>query len=152
MFAMRAQAIILAFICALTASAQVQIRIPSQRYKSHDTINVEIANTSAGDLSFCVEYGYVSYIDDNRSEATPTPVYVQQKRENGWDTLLTGPDVGSIRQSITLRRGESQTYPFRVNAHGEVRMVLDYWIGAPVGSCENPKGRRTAKSHAFQIE
>jgi hypothetical protein len=149
---MNARAVVLAFFCALTASAQVQMRIPSQRYKSHDRINVEIVNASARDISFCVEYGYVSYIDDNRTEATPTPVYVQQKRENGWDTLLTGPDVGSIRQSVTLGRGESQTYPFRVNAHGEVRMVLDYWIGAPVGSCEYPKRRRTAKSRAFQIE
>jgi hypothetical protein len=149
---MKAGAILLAFFCALTASAQVQIRIPSQRYKSHDRINVEIVNASAGDVSFCVEYGYVSYVDDNHSETTPTPVYAQQESERGWNTLLTGPDIGSIRQPVTLGRGESHVYPFRLNAHGKVRVLLDYWVGNGAGSCESPSGRREVKSRAFQIE
>ncbi|MGB0065745.1 MAG: hypothetical protein WBP85_14985 [Terracidiphilus sp.] len=148
---MKAQAIVVTFFCTLTASAQVQIRVPSQHYEAQDRINVEIVNTGTGDVSFCVEYGYVSYAEDH-SESTPTPVYVQQKKEKGWDTLLTGPDVGSIRQSVTLGRGESQVYPFRVNAHGKIRVVLDYWVGNGAGSCESPKGRREVKSRAFQIE
>src|SRR5580658_5225266 len=136
---------------ASTASAQVAVRIPLQSYKSHDWINVQIVNSSTKPVSFCVEYGYRSYFDYDHFEATPTPVYIQQKSEKGWSTLLTGPDIGSSRQPETLAPGMSQSYPFRINARGSVRLVLDYWTGDAGDSCDSRKARQ-AKSRVITLE
>lgn len=145
-------AAILIIFCSTVASAQVKINIPVLHYKSHDRINVRIVNTGASDVTFCVEYGYVSYIDSNRLETTPTPVYVQQKNSRGWGTLMTGPDIGSVRSPLTLKRGESQDFPFRINAHGMVRLVLDYWVGSTANPCGREKGMKIVTSRELSIE
>lgn len=136
----------------LSAIGQVQVNIPQPRYKQHDSIDVGVTNTSKKAVSFCVEFGHWSFPDADHLEATPTPVYVQRNNRGGWSTLLIGPDIGSIRHSVTVGPGESQHYPFRLSDQGQMRVMIDYWIGESDNTCENPKGRRTAKSHVFVVE
>ena len=122
------------------ASAQIKISIPDATYKSHDRIDLEIVNTGTSDATFCVESGYVSFIDSHQTESTPTPVYVQQKVSNHWRTLLTGPDIGSSPHPDVLQSRESRHFPFRVNAHGTIRIVLKYRLGSDENFCADKKG------------
>jgi hypothetical protein len=85
---------------------------PKDRYAPHDVIDVVINNAGKSDVSLCVEFGHGSFLDAEHSEATPTPVYVQRQTNRGWDTLLIGPDVGSMRHPVVLSPGEFQHYPF----------------------------------------
>ena len=143
----------LALACwSIVAVAQVKISIPNAAYKSHDRIDVEIVNTGASDVTFCVEYGYVSFIDSDHTESTPTPVYVQQKSPHHWSTLLSGPDIGSSRHPDTLPAGESRHFPFRVDAHGTVRLVLRYRLGPDENFCVGRKEMRIARSREFSVE
>ena len=137
---------------AITAAAQIRIEVPNAAYKSRDRIDVDIVNTGASDVTYCVEYGYISFLDSDHSESTPTPAYVQQRNARHWSTLLIGPDIGSTRHPEILHSGESQHFPFRVNAHGTVRVVLEYRLGAYENFCANRKGMRVAKSREFPIE
>jgi len=139
-------------LLCVSAFEQLEIRIPRQRYKQHDRIDVVIANSSTKQVSFCIEYGHSSFQDADHPEPTPTPVYVQRKDKRGWGTLLIGPDVGSMRHSASLGAGESQVYPFRLSDAGEMRIMVDYWIGENDRTCQQPKGRKTAKSRVFVIE
>jgi len=136
----------------VSAIGQVQVNIPQPRYKQHDSIDVSVTNTSKKAVSFCVEFGHWSFPDVDHLEATPTPVYVQRNNRGRWSTLLIGPDIGSIRHSVTVGPGESQHYPFRLSDQGQMRVIIDYWIGESDHTCENPKGRRTAKSRVFVVE
>jgi hypothetical protein len=145
-------AAILLVLWSIAATAQARISIPDVTYKAHDRIDVEIENAGASDVTFCVEYGYSSSIDAEHAEPTPTPVYVQQKSSRGWDTLLTGPDIGSSPHPVTLGARESQHFPFRVNAHGTVRIVLEYRVGSDENFCFHRKGVRVARSREFSIE
>ena len=138
--------------CSVIASAQVKISIPKQHYKSRDKVDVEITNTGTSDVTLCVEYGYISYIDPDHTEPSPTPVYVQQKGAKGWSTLLTGPDIGSTVAPVTLHSGQSQHFPFRVNAHGTVRLILEYGFGSNQRFCEDRKSKKVARSPEFSIE
>ena len=66
--------------------------------------------------------------------------------------LLYGPDVGSSRHPETLHSGESQHFPFRVNAHGTVRSVLEYRPGQDENLCVAEKenvssGRAKSRSN-----
>ena len=117
-----------------------------------DKIDVEIVNTGLSDITYCVQYGYISYIDSDHHEPSPTPVYVQQKGPKGWGTLLTGPDIGSSVAPVTLHAGQSEHFPFRLNAHGTVRLVLEYWLGSTEHSCEDRKSMRVARSPQFSID
>lgn len=137
---------------SIAAFAQVEVSVPNPAYKSHDRIDVEIVNTGTSDVTFCVEYGYVSFIDSEHTETTPTPVYVQQKTPHHWSTLLTGPDIGSSRHSETLHSGASQHFPFRVNAHGTVRIVLECRLGPEENFCADRREMRVARSREFSIE
>jgi hypothetical protein len=98
----KATGAILVICCSIASSAQVKISVSEPTYRSHDKIDVEVSNTGASDVKFCVEYGYVSFIDSDHTEATPTPVYVQQEGTRGWSTLLTGPDIGNIFGGVYL--------------------------------------------------
>lgn len=149
---MKVTGAILVICRSIAASAQVKIGVSEPSYRSHDKIDVEVLNTGSSDVKFCVEYGYESFIDSDHTEATPTPVYVQQEVTRGRSSLLTGADIGSAQHLETLERGQSQHYPFRVNAHGTVRLVIDYWLGSEDHQCGDTKSRRTAFSHKFQIE
>lgn len=143
---------ILIFCCSFAASAQVKIDVPEHNYKARDKIDVTISNLGKTEITFCVEYGYMSYADSGHSEFTPTPVYVEQKGPRRWGSLITGPDVGSIPHPETLGEGQSRWFPFRVNAHGTVRIGLQYRLGSDPHFCDDRKGARIARSRAFPIE
>ena len=103
-------------------------------------------------MSFCVEFGQWSFKGDGSPlEITPTPVYVQAHSREGWRTLLIGPDVGNNRQVVVLAPKETQQYPFRLTNSGQIRLVLDYWIGENDRACENPPHRKTTKSNVFYV-
>jgi hypothetical protein len=144
-------AVVLLWFC-VPAFGQVEIRIPQQRYKQYDRIEVVLTNRGTEDVSFCLEYGQRSFLDADHVEATPTPVYVKRNTKRGWDTLLNGPDVGSMRHSVTLGPGESQHYPFRLSDTCSMRAMVDYWMGESDRTCESPKERKIAKSRVFLIE
>ncbi|PYX08842.1 MAG: hypothetical protein DMG88_09090 [Acidobacteria bacterium] len=142
----------LAFLLYGFALGQIQVHVPAARFRPHNVIDVVIRNVSAKDVSFCVEYGFRSFRDPDHPETTPTPVYVKRKDKHGWNTLLIGPDVGSMRHSVSLGPGEFHEYPFRLSDSGTMRVLLDYWLGENNHACENPKGRKTAKSRLFVVE
>jgi hypothetical protein len=137
---------------SLHAMAQVQITVPKSQFNRHEAIDVAIKNIGRKPVSFCVEFGHWSFKDDSAPlETTPTPVFVQAHSERGWHTLLIGPDIGSSRQSVVLAPGETQQYPFRLNAVGKIRLVLDYWIGESDRTCEQLPHRKTTKSTVFFV-
>jgi hypothetical protein len=142
----------LIFFCPALVCAQVKIMVPERQYKSRDKINVAIINTGTSEITYCLEAGYISYIDPDHSEPSPTPVYVQQKTSRGWGTLMSGPDIGSSVHPEILGPGETQHFPFRVNAHGTVRVVLVYKLGSDAHFCQERKGKRIARSREFSIE
>jgi len=83
-------------------------------------------------------------------ETTPIPFYVQRKSGRKWSALLIGPDIGSLRSSVVLEPGQSHEFPFRLNNKGEMRLVLDYWIGEKDVNCKNPpKGGKKTQSKIF---
>ena len=65
---------------------------------------------------------------------------------------MTGPGIGSSSNPVTIGAAESQHFPFRVNAHGTVRLVLDYWVGSTRNPCERGKRMKSMKSFEFSIE
>lgn len=132
--------------------AQVSVSTPKMAYKSHERIDVKIVNSGNTDVTYCVQYGQLSFIDPEHIEPTPTPVYVQQRTSHGWSTLLNGPDIGSSLHPETLAAGESQHFPFRVNAHGTVRIVLEYRLGTDEKFCVDRKGKRVVRSREISIE
>ena len=148
----RAIVFFLAVSCSLSAAAQVEISVPDVHYLAHDKINVGIKNAGSSPITYCVEVGYISYIDSQHSEPSPTPIYIQQKSSRGWGTLLTGPDVGSHLDAEILLPGESQLFPFRVNAHGRIRLVLEYQLGSNERFCQNRRGVKIARSREFSME
>jgi hypothetical protein len=140
-------------LTALHSMAQVQITLPKSRFSRHEQIDVAVTNTGKKPISFCVEFGHWSFKDDSTPmEATPTPVYVQAHSKRGWHTLLIGPDIGSSRHSVVLKGGETQHYPFRVSDKGEMRRLLDYWIGESDRTCENLPRRKAAQSQVFFVQ
>ena len=149
---MRKFGTILIFCCSIFASAQVRINVPQRHYKSRDRIDVQISNTGTEAITYCVQVGYISHPDSEHSEPTPTPIYIQQRGPHGWSALLTGPDIGSFLTPEILRPGDSQHYPFRVNAHGTIRLVLDYRVGSDEQFCQNRNGKKLTKSHEISIE
>lgn len=56
---------------------------------------------------------------------------MQRKDGSRWNTLLIGPDIGSIRHAVVLDAGESYEFPFRLNdGRGTMRLALYYWKGS----------------------
>jgi hypothetical protein len=137
---------------SLHAMAQVEMTVPKSQFKRHETIDVVIKNNGRKPVSFCVEFGHWSFKDDSAPmETTPTPVYVQSHSERGWHTLLIGPDIGSSRHSVVLASGEAGQFPFRLSDAGEMRLVLNYWIGKNSRTCEQLPHRKTTKSNVFFV-
>ena len=136
----------------MSAAAQVKISVPDEHYLAHDKINVGIKNAGSSPVTYCVEVGYVSYSDSQHLEPSPTPIRIQQKSSRGWSTMLTGPDVGSHLKAEILLPGESELFPFRVNTHGTIRLVLEYQLGSNERFYHNRKGAKTARSREISIE
>jgi hypothetical protein len=136
--------------------SQVRMSTSTTIYKSHQQIDVQITNADKSAISYCVQFGQVSSrtgagtVED--IEHTPIPFYVQEWNRSKWNTLLIGPDVGSSRHAVVLKAGESQHYPFRLNDHGQMRLVLDYWRGENDRACEYPKGKKATRSKIFVVD
>ena len=138
-------------LAAGTAAAQVEIRVPASFFKPEGRIEGKVANRGRLPVSYCVEFGQESP-HAGTSESTPIPFHVERKNGDIWNVLLIGPDIGSLRRSITLGAGASNGFPFRLNDTGQMRLALHYWVGERSDACDEPaKGRKTAKSKVFSI-
>jgi len=148
------------------ALSQVRMAISPTDFKSHDRIDVQISNTGKKAVSYSVEFGQVSYKGEPvpaegpdhtpipsyvKVESTPIPFHVQKENGGKWSTLLIGPDIGSSRQAVALRAGESQHYPFRLSDRGRMRLALEYWGGENNNVCKYPKGKKTTRSNIFVV-
>ncbi len=146
---------VIVFLLSPFALSQVRVSMLGTDFKSHEQIDVKITNAGTSTVSYCVEFGQFSFktgtgtVED--MENTPIPFYVQKQNGGRWSTLLIGPDIGGSRHAVVLKAGESQQYPFRLNDHGRMRLVLDYLRGENDRVCENPKGKKTTRSNIFVV-
>ena len=137
------------------APCQVRVTTPKADFDSHGRIDVQITNTGKIAVSYCVEFGQISYKAGTGAsedvESTPIPFYVQKQNGSRWGTLMIGPDIGSSRHAVVLKAGESQQYPFRLSDRGRMRLVLDYWRGENDRACERPTGKKITRSDVFVV-
>jgi hypothetical protein len=140
----------LQFALALVASAQVQVTVPAHEFIANETIPATVQNDGREPVTFCVEFGQTS-THVATTEVTPIPFVIQAISKGAWHALLVGPDVGSSRHAVVLEAGKSIEFPFRLNATGNVRLLLIYWQGSlPELECSKPpKGSHVVKSNAF---
>ncbi len=144
--------LILAPVCAI---CQVQVTVPAQSFKASERIAAKVANVGDHEILYCVEFGQTSFKGPGveNMETTPIPFYVQRKSGGRWSTLMIGPDVGSVRSSVVLEPGQSHEFPFRLNDKGEMRLVLEYWIGEKAVNCKNPpRGEKKTHSKIFAVQ
>jgi hypothetical protein len=155
-FALFASAIIL----STCGAAQLRIDLPRASFDSGELIPAAVRNEGKEPVAFCVEFGQWSYHDD-QMETTPIPFAVQAlvKRDlkhlfrDRWETLLIGPDIGSMLRAVTIAPGQRYEFPFRLQGKGpRLRLLLYYWQGEQERSClPRPKGCREIISREFQI-
>ena len=74
------------FILGLSpiALSQVQLNTSATEYKSHQQIDVQVTNAGKNTVSYCVEFGQISFKAGTGTadiEHTPIPFYVQKP---GW--------------------------------------------------------------------
>lgn len=144
--------LILAPVCAI---CQVRVSVSGHSFKASERIAAKVANTGDHEILYCVEVGQTSFKGPGLKdvEATPIPFYVQRKSGHRWSTLLIGPDIGSLRSSVVLEPGQSHEFPFRLADKGEMRLVLDYWIGEKDVNCKAPpKGGKKTRSTVFAVQ
>ena len=146
---------LLMFWCSVLASAQVQISVPEQPFRSGDKIDAAITNVGTSDVTFCVTFRNFGYVDHHVEEAFPSPMVLQQKGPQGWGALFTGYVTSPPPpQAVTLRSGESQHFPFRVHTHGTVRLDLTYGFGSNEHFCNDRANMSIAEasSREFSID
>jgi hypothetical protein len=134
---------------------QVYVALPRARFNRSEGIPAKVVNTGSSGIVFCIEYGQWSCKEAGCGDikATPIPFYVQRKAGGKWSALLIGPDMGSIRVPNELEPGHSNEFPYRLNESGEMRFVVDYWIGRADVNCKNPpKHAKKAVSRTFSVE
>ena len=142
------------FFASICAMCQVQVTVPAQSFKVSERIAVMVSNVGHHEVLYCVEIGQSSSKGPGGKdvEATPIPFDVQRKSGRKWGTLLIGPDIGSFKSSVVLEPGQSHEFPFRLNAEGVMRLVLEYWIGEKDVNCKNPpKGEKKTQSKIFAV-
>jgi hypothetical protein len=132
------------------AVAQVRISASAQHYGLQEEIHARVENIGNRAVTFCVEFGQTSP-GGEEIESTPSPFWIQRKRNDKWSTLIIGPDVGSKRVAVVLEVGESRDFPFRTNDSGMPRLRLNYWYGSiPNMDCHAPpKDVKLATSKIF---
>lgn len=142
------------FSFSLPAVAQVKIHIPPQHQKKFETIHASIENTGSKPVTFCIEVGQTSPKGGGETETTPSPFWVQRNDNGKWDTLMIGPDVGSLKTREVLDPGKSIEFPFRLGDSGQIRVRLSYWNGSlPSLDCHAPpKGAKRVTSAGFTVE
>ena len=138
----------------LTAAAQVRIHLPSQHQEKYKKIIASVENSGNTPVTFCVEYGQWSPRGDGDVEASPYPFWVQQKYNGKWNTLINGPDVGSMRAPVVLDPRKSMDFPFRLAGSGKMGLRLNYWSGGlPSMDCHaRPKHTKLITSPIFTVE
>jgi hypothetical protein len=146
-------ALALSLLLPTAAIAQVKISVPAQHYRTQDEIHGKVENTGSGPVTYCIEIGQTSPKADG-TEGTPLPFWIQQYSNDKWSTLMLGADVGSLRAAQVLEAGKSNQFPFRLNAHGKMRLRLNFWRGSIANLDCNapPKGSRLAASSVFIVE
>jgi len=131
--------LILLLIAPIWAIAQVELFVPGADFKTSEPIPVKVKNAGKEQISYCVAFGQ-------------TPLLAQKRSGNKWSNLSTGPDADSIQTLKVLGPGESQEFPFRLTGTGEIRLVLDYWIGSTGVNCKHPpKGKKQAQTGSLVI-
>jgi hypothetical protein len=132
------------------AVAQVRIAASARGLREGVQIHASVENIGKRAVTFCVEFGQTSP-RGNAIESTPSPFWIQSNRNDKWDTLTTGPDVGSRRLAVVLEVGESRDFPFRLKDGGMLRLRLNYWHGSiPNMDCDAPpKDAKLATSKSF---
>jgi hypothetical protein len=131
--------LILLLMPPVWAIAQVELTVPGADFKASEPIPVKVKNAGKEQISYCVAFGQ-------------TPVLAQKRTGSKWSNLPSGADADSIKTLKVLGPGESQEFPFKMSDTGEVRLVLDYWMGATGVNCKHPpKGRKQAQSGAVAV-
>jgi hypothetical protein len=145
---------LLSFAFSLSAAAQVKIHVPQQHHKKYEKISASVENAGTKRVTFCVEFGQWSPKGDGEVETTPYPFWIQQKHNAKWNTLILGPDVGSVRRPVVLDPGKSMDFPFRLGGSGAMRLRLSYWSGdlSSLDCDAPPKGAKRVTSSVFTID
>jgi hypothetical protein len=147
---------LIVFLISPFLASQVRVSTNGSVFKTHERIDVQVTNAGKDAVSYCIEVGQTSSKAGNGTpadvETTSIPFYVQSHNGDRWGTLMIGPDVGSSRQPMVLKPGESQRYPFRLSDRGQMRIVLDYWRGENERVCKHPSGETmTTRSKPFIV-
>jgi hypothetical protein len=150
------RSLLILFLVSPFLTSQVRVSTNGSNFKANERIDVQVTNAGKDAVSYCIEAGQASSKAGTGAgadvESTPIPFYVQRHNTDKWGTLMIGPDIGSSRQPIVLKPGESQHYPFRLNNRGEMRIVLGYWRGENEGICKHPSGKKmTTRSKAVVV-
>jgi hypothetical protein len=131
--------LVLLLMAPIVALAQVQLAVPGADFKASEPVPVTVKNAGKEQISYCVALGQA-------------PLSAQKRSGSKWSSLPAGPDADSIKTLKVLGPGESQEFPFKVSDAGEIRLVLDYWIGSTGVNCKHPpKGKKQAQSGVFTI-
>ena len=131
--------LILFLIAPIWALAQVELIVPGADFKASETITVKIKNDGKPQISYCAAFGQ-------------TPLLVQKRSGRKWVNLSNGTDADGIQTLKVLGPGESQEFPFKMSDMGEVRLVLDFWMGSTGVNCKHPpKGWKQAQSGVLVI-
>jgi hypothetical protein len=138
----------LSLILATTGLGQVKISVPGQHHSRKEEIHAKVENTGRQPITLCIGFAGVS-------GSTPSPFWAQRSNSGKWSTLLLGSDLGPASGSaVVLEAGQSEEFLLRLNDSGNIRLRLDYWLGAianlPCASL--PKGYKVATSAVFTIE
>jgi hypothetical protein len=149
----RAHQMLGAIVLLLTTAnfAQVKVSVQSSQFSVEEQIVGKISNETSKVISYCIEFGQTSP-HTGSLESTPSPFLVENHSDKGWNVLLIGPDVGSIRRSTALNPGASASFRFRLNNTGETRLSLYYSFGERKDSChQSMRALKTAKSGVFVV-
>lgn len=138
---------------ALTAAAQVKIKVSPKRQKKYEKIHAILENAGSKPITFCIEVGQASP-NGREIETTPLPFWIQRHNKGKWSTLMIGPDVGSFKSPEVLNPGISEEFPFRLGDSGQMRLRLNYWNGAlaKLDCHAPPKSAKVATSSVFTVE
>jgi hypothetical protein len=141
----------LTFFTADIINAQARVSVSPKIYKLHERIVATVANRGNKPITVCMEIGQTS-IAGEETQSTPYPFVVQKNPGNRWNTLLIGPDVGSLRATRVLKAGESLELPFALSETGKMRLLLEYWnVDNPPDKCGSMAKRKQTTSNPFII-
>jgi hypothetical protein len=86
------------------ASSQVKVSTSATEYKPHQQIDVQITNAGKSTVSYCVEFGQVSFKagTGNAEDIEHSPITFYVQKQNGrWGTLMIGPDTGEQQTTFS---------------------------------------------------